>query len=424
MLLLKAIKMNNNIIDREDEEYIKQYSERWKILNEYNCSPWNEIEWMKDVLLMSNPNHKEQYIVQGFDRGRVVHRFSFGETIKEEINISYSFLRMLENIGIPHRFGFTSMFSKSAINASKWISKYSESWALSTIIRCNAKEEDLEFVMSRDRLNLLSDDKIKDYFKIFTKALDNAIDNEPLKGYNYIFYMNQINSISEILSRIIVRLDDNQIDCVYNIVLKMYKSLRVQRDIRINKSLERIIDRLFKNMSNNQKLSKLDELLRLDIEMENQYKLNKQNYQVAIFNYIHLSGIDINNSDKLKQTLEDIIKENLDFLNNDDINIKDRALTRLRLLNKICILGEEEKELFGNILWKSSKQGELPESNLFLKSIYKELPIPKDIDINSIYLNYLKNEDITCSHNLKFRNYTNTCIEIIDNLYKMKRLII
>ncbi|MDU4934887.1 MAG: hypothetical protein E6X43_06115, partial [Peptostreptococcaceae bacterium] len=171
-------------------------------------------------------------------------------------------------------------------------------------------------------------------------------------------------------------------------------------------------------MSNNQKLSKLDELLRLDIEMENQYKLNKQNYQVAIFNYIHLSGIDINNSDKLKQTLEDIIKENLDFLNNDDINIKDRALTRLRLLNKIGILGEEEKELFGNILWKSSKQGELPESNLFLKSIYKELPIPKDIDINSIYLNYLKNEDITCSHNLKFRNYTNTCIEIIDNLYK------
>lgn len=433
MLLLKAIKMNNTI-QIDNKEYIKEYNERWQYLTQYNCNPWNEIEWMKDVLLMSNPNHNEQYILQGFDRGKVIRRFSFGEAVKEQINISYSFLRMIENIGIPHRFGYTSMFSKSATNAAKWISKYSESWALSTVIRCNAKDEDLDFIISRDRLYLLNDDKIRDYFNIFTKALDEAIDNEPLKGYNHIFYVNQINNISEILSRLIVRLDDEQVDYVYKIVLKMYKSLRIQRDHRVNKSLKTILSRIFRNMTNEHKISKLKELLEVDIEMEKQYNLNPQNYQVFLFNYIEILDEHNENLNKFKTELKDLIKENLDFLNSEDISIKDRALTRLRLLNKIGILSEEEKELFGMRIWENCKQDTFPKSDAFLINIYIELPIHKGIDRNNLYLNYIRNEEIpniysikldengnesvSYSPPIKFIEYKKTCIGFIDNIYK------
>lgn len=433
MLLVKSIK-NNNSYYRSDIQYHKEYTDRWRVLNEYNCDPWSEIEWMRDVIAMSDPSQNKSSITSEFDRGMITRHFSLGESIDEQIYISYSFIKMLENIGIPHRFGNTTMFKKSAINAAKWISKYSPAWALSTLIRCDEQKE-LNFIISRDKLQSINDNKINDYFKIFSNALDIAIVNEPSNGYSHHFYPIQIKNLSEIVSRLIIRLNDEQIYIVYNIVLKMYKSFRIQRDYTINKYIGILLKRLFKNMTNTQKLNKIKELLQIDIYMEKQYKIHREDYQVFLFDYINFDYNIINNEDSTMHEFKNIIEEIFELLKDKDIAVKDRAFVRLKKLYKLGLLNEKEKEVFGHILWRDVDEfNKLPVSTKFLKNIDINLPSPNDIDIKNLYLNYIKNTDIpdiyligideegnehiSYNHDLKFRNYINTLIGLVYTLYK------
>lgn len=432
MLLLKAIKQNNSFGKRK-VEFSNEYTERWNILNQYNCNPWNEIDWMRDVLEMSNPEYEEKYITKGFDRNRITRHFSFSSTIKEQIQISYSFLRMLENIGIPHKFEYISMFKKAAINAAKWTSKYSQSWALSTIIRCDEKDA-LDFIMSKEKLYMVNDDIINNYLKVFTQSLSYAIDNEPIKGYNYIFYITQIKNLSEIVSRLTIRLNDAQIDEVYNITLKMYKSLRIQRDFRLNDALITLIQRLFDNMTDGMKIGKLKELLHVDNELEGQYKLNSQNYKVHIFDYIEFKNTS-SNIDVLRNEIESLVKDNLELLKSDDVSIRDRSLTRLLILYKNNLLSNNNKEYLGEILWsKIDKETGFPETNKFYNNVYIDLPRPKDIEINDLFLEYMRNNNFRELYSINMdkdgnksvsrssynRNdrYINDCIRYIYNLYK------
>lgn len=433
MLLVKAIK-SNNTYSRSNTQYHKEYSERWRILNEYNCDPWSEIEWMRDVIEMSDPNHNKSSISNGFDRGVIKRNFSFGESIDEQVYISYSFIKMLENIGIPYRFGHTTMFKKSVINAAKWISKYSPSWSLSTFIRCDERDE-LNFIMSREQLQSMENDKINDYFKIFSNALDKAIGNEPSNGYSHYFYTIQIKNLSEILSRLIIRLDDDQILTVYNLALKMYKSFRIQKDASINQCIGTILKRLFGNMTNIEKLDKLKELLQIDISMEKKYKINGMDYKVFLFDYIDFEYNAINDEDIDRNKFRDIINEILVSLDDEDINVKDRALSRLIILYRLELLNDKEKEKIASVLWEHVDDFTgFPTSSRFLKGIYINLPFPKSLDIKTLCSNYIKNttipdiytievdeegnEHVSYSHNLKFRNYKNTCVGLVQTLYK------
>ena len=436
MLLVKAIDQND-ISLMFDKEYSKEYIERWNILSKYDCNPWSELEWIRDVLEMSTPEHKYSNIIKGFDRNSITRIIRSESPYKKQINISYSFLRMLENIGIPHELGNVSMFKKASINAAKWISKYSLSWALSTIIRCNEKDG-LNFIMSKEKLYIMSDSSVNDYLNIFLKSLDNAIDNEPMKGTNYRFYYIQIEYLSEIISRLTIRLNDNQIEETYNISLKLYKSVRVQRDIHLKESIKILFKRLLDSMTDVEKISKLKELLEIDLELENKYKLNSQNYQVYVFDYLNFKEYNCINEEEIHNQLKKQIDENLNLLKSNDINISDRSLTRLYTLYRLNILNEEEIQQFGNIIWNKEKdENGFPRSNKYLESIYIDIPRPKEIDISNLFLEYLEKNDIRRIYSFEYgedgegkinhsfykglERYIYNCKSYINNIYINKK---
>jgi hypothetical protein len=93
MLLLKAIKSNK--LDK-DEDFVKQYRDRWEQLRTYRCNPIPEIDRLELVLNGPRPSHKpEKETKKEFDPDRitVTHHIRSGWNISEFLP-AFTFLRM------------------------------------------------------------------------------------------------------------------------------------------------------------------------------------------------------------------------------------------------------------------------------------------------------------------------------------------
>jgi len=384
MVLLNALKYNTS------ERLTTDYSDRWVSLGNYGCNPWQEIDIIKEVLKSSAPNlNEENKISKEFDRGRLTKHFSFGKTIKEEIKLSYAFLRILENAAIPLQCGNIDMFGKEVAKAAKWIKPYSPFWAINLMIRCDA-QEDLKDSITRLEIALLSEEEVNQYYNIFVVALEQAIDNEPIK-----FSSRQIQSLSEMVSRICIRFSRKQLDKTLKVALKMFKSQRLQGDLRLNKYIEIVLDRVFATMSDNHKVDWLPELLKLSTQMEEQYKVNAQNFKIDLFIYINFSyryklpkNFDIH-------ILKQYIITNLNLLKEEDIAIRGRALLRLVELYNLKALTMEDEESFAKIIWeKVSQSTGMPNYAEIYMYSYLNLPIPNDRNVKEIMLKYLSLQEI------------------------------
>lgn len=395
MVLLKAIK-DNNLYERSSSDFY----ERWAFLSSYGCNPWQEIEIVKEILKSSVPNYdRENRITKEFDRGRITKHFSIGNTIKEEIKLSYTFLRMLENAAVPFQCGNIDMFSKEIAKAAKWIKEYSPFLAISVMIRCNA-DKDLKDSITRLAVARLSQEEIKQYFDVFIPALEQAIDNEPIKGYSHVFFSRQIQNLSEIVSRLCIRFSKEQLDKVLKVAFKMYKSLRLQRDDLLNKYIGIIFERIFSTMSDNHKVEWLEELIKLSIQMEEEYKVNSQNYKVDLFRYISFSPeYNLQKSFEI-DVLKRYISINLDMLSDVDKEVRERSLLRLIQLYNIKALTKEDENSFSQIIWERVCESTgMPDYSLLYKYSYLSLPVPSDKNVKEIMLNWLLTQEIPYIYN-------------------------
>jgi hypothetical protein len=395
MILLNALKLN--VLEGGGNEY----RDRWSILGSYGCNPWQELDTIGAILKSSVPRYDEDNRVsREFDRGRITKHFSFGKTIKEEIKLSYAFLRIFENAAIPFQCEHTNMFGKEAAKAAKWIKIYSPFWSISTLIRCN-EEKELKGSITRLGIATLSEDEVRQYYEIFIPALEQAVDKEPLKGYSHVFYTRQIQSLSEMVSRLCIRFSKEQIDSVLKVALKMYRSTKLQRDERLNKYIETILYRVFLTMTNSHKVEWLAEILRLDAQMEEEYKLNPQNSRVDIFSYFSFdNGYCLPEKYNI-QTLKEYISNNLNLLANVNIDIRGRSLLRLTTLYGIKALTLEEEERFAQLIWHCiNEETGMPYFAKLYNYSYLNLPSPKDKNIKEIMLNFLRKQDIPCVYQI------------------------
>ena len=112
----------------------REFRERWHVLRQYKCDPWQEVEVFADKLDRPSVTRLQVTKTPTFDIGRVTRTSHLGSWNNEAL-AAYNFLRFCEDAGIPFRIPGYAIATKSAAGTLTHIAAHSSYWALVNLVR-------------------------------------------------------------------------------------------------------------------------------------------------------------------------------------------------------------------------------------------------------------------------------------------------
>lgn len=394
MNLLSIVDYNKSWLS--GDTLLEEYRNRWDQLEHYRCNPQSEIERLTASisvpLQQASPQIERK---KDFDPGRVTNtlHFSSGQDFERYLP-AFSFLRMYEEAGMPMSCGSITVYPDEIANASDSIERFAPLWSINTIIR-SRKSDRIEERFNRAFIAALSHEQVETYRSLlldsFQKSVQYLIENPSInQRATQSFQYHQVQTLSELLSRLCIRFSPLELEQLLDIAINMYENQVFYRDNTLYKGTKHLFERIFYSMMDNQILSLLPRLLSLPIANEDDYRPVFVEDWVEPFHYIDLgTNAHIPKSfdwDAVKIQIARLIR--IARLGNS--NARSRALLRLKLLINIGALDETEKKEFAEALWgKIDPKNGLPDQTPFLKVAFFRLPEIENGGAKEKFRNYL-----------------------------------
>lgn len=375
--LLRYVKNSTNHIKGVYQfDKSKDYTDRWNKLIQYKCDPWGELKSFELYLQKESPDLKVTEQKYTFEIGKITTTHHWGRSDKYAEK-AYSFLRYIEETGIPLKLPGGTFGKDVAQKAISYIANFSSSWALVSFIR-NGDTEAVDSLFGRKQLSMM-DQKSVDHLAIkYLSVLENSI-SEITKGDTYRnnnFAISLSTVIPEILSRLSVK-------CSYEVKLKLLYFLKgaflSEFRGRYN-GIMHLTKWLIGSLSVAEQYNLINEFLdfpllkNLHFSLENEYIDPFQfiyipNYQATKFNKIAVE------SSKIDILLADVLESE---------KVRSNAIKRLSLLLECGLLSDSQVELFGQNLWsKIDKNNGFPletDYSSYYYFIFTTLPHPMEVD--------------------------------------------
>jgi hypothetical protein len=357
----------------EDTEREK-YRNRWQQIKENGCDPWKEIEQYDVSFKIEPPPYKELEKEYGFNIGQqIIHR-KWGDdeyTLK-----AYSFLKFMEELGIPFKLSIITFSDKTAGRALKRIANYSPKWALVTLIRTGDKKN-VDSLFSRKALARLNQEYVDNLSASFLDILRKSVVD--LGDDNSLTNTNIFNNLAKILPHILSRL------CVKNSYEIKIKILMFIKDVYSTEKrscfedISLLMENLIESFSNKEQQQLFSEFLGFPIVPDTH--INK--YPDP---FMH---IDIENKKDVKYYVNEeqitrliAVNFNTENPNNREIctNIRRKYITRLVVLWWYEQLNEEQKNIFANLLWEKRKTNGFPSDTNYYEFTFLRFPYPQKLE--------------------------------------------
>ena len=103
MYLLQAVQQSSILAASDQSDTRRQrreFRERWHVLKQYKCDPWQEIETFEHKLQHLSATQSDVTERPTFDIGRSVQTHHMGAWNEEALS-AYNFLRFCEDVGVP-----------------------------------------------------------------------------------------------------------------------------------------------------------------------------------------------------------------------------------------------------------------------------------------------------------------------------------
>jgi len=214
MLLLNAIKRNKLVSGREHTE---KYWDRWEKLSTYQCNPWTDLEWM-DLALNADPPRSRQAkeVRMGFDPGSRVISYNWTSSPDTtQYRQAFSFLRMLEEGGLPPAVGMVSTVGKSITRPAILIEHFSIPRSVSIMVR-SRNEEDLGKWLDRVRVAILGETDLKTIIAMLMASFEQELGNPTTLNRA------RIRVIAEAISRVCFRFPDDTLNRLFDLAIVFY----------------------------------------------------------------------------------------------------------------------------------------------------------------------------------------------------------
>jgi hypothetical protein len=371
--------------DKRHEEYRR----RWKQITEYECDPWGELEQFESALKLKQPPYKRIEYSYGFYIGERKRREKWGSdafTIK-----SYSFLKYMEEIGIPFRVPGMTLCKKAADNALERIADYSPEWALVTLIR-SGEEENIDLLFNRKAMAKVTREYADELSASFLEVLQKSVD-EIRKGDSFSnrnFAVNLAVILPQVLSRLCVK---NSYDIrirILSFVKDVYSS-----DIRDNYAdISKLTRGLIESFSMFEQQQLFSQFLEFPVIQDNiRHKYPDPFLYIKIEDVKTMGNLRLDNDIIDRQLNADFNKENP---TNPEFSfgIRKKYITRLVVLWRYGLLDDKQKEQFANLLWAKRKSNGFPTGTDYYDFAFMWFPYPSDIYPEKLFRNYINQAGI------------------------------
>lgn len=385
MQLLNYIKQaasfnkKRNLLSKEDGSSFK---DRWEVLVQYKCDPWAEINLFKISLDREPVEIRDKVTKYGFDIGQISNTYNLSGYDKYAAH-AYSYLRFVEEIGIPYHLPWMTFGKESAKGAIKHIAKYSPYWAFATLVRIGDSELS-NSIFDRKSISKMDSEQIDNLISRYLSVLENS--KLEIKNSDSFQNSNFASSLSSVLPEILSRL------CVkssYDIKLKLINFLRDVYSSNFRDRYRGIGDltkRLINSFCESDQYKLIPVFLEFQVLPELNHLIDKE--YLDPFSYIEIDKEIVNKTSKIKIGNEKI-KELFDYTKKSTRE-KQNALRRLIYLWKLDLLTKKQIELLANSLWHNidSNTG-FPSDSIYLLYSYLILPHPKNINPEKLLKAYL-----------------------------------
>lgn len=391
-----------------------QINNRKNTLENNLCYPWAELYKLYNEINSLKVVPKEE-ILKGYDPHTISHTYHSESGIDKRYQYSFSLLRSAEEGSIPfHLSGVTTLDKQAMTKLIEYLFMYHPIWCISVAVRTHNREV-MNNILNRYQTATLPEKDIDAIFMLCINSLNDSISSKLGINENEKSLIGSIlSSIPEILSRLCIRLNDNQRDTVFQMAIKLY-NLSIQSNIYYTREkVSLLFGRLLYSSTRAECEQWLPQLMSLPIIGDSSYLMRfngdldpkiEPSYHIELREKDRLYRIDTLKLESAKANLLRIARYggllNIDNSTIDEksiIELRDNARTqailRLYTLLNINALNTNELDLFAQALWHQDwiEENGLPKLKGFLSSFFLLLPTPSNIDIKDKIHNYLLSE--------------------------------
>ncbi len=365
----------------------KDYTDRWNKLIQYKCDPWGELKSFDLYLQKESTDFKTTERKYSFEIGHssITHNLGGHDKYAEK---AYSFLRYIEETGIPFKLPGATFGSDTALKSIAYIANFSPTWAFVSFIR-NGDTKVVESIFGRKALSKMNQESVDKLTLKYLFVLENSID-EIVKGSTYRnnnFAISLSTVIPEILSRLCVK-------CSYEVKLKLLAFLKgvFSSEFRDRyKGIPNLTKWLINSFSNKERYNLLNDLLDFPI-LDNLHFLVEREFRDP-FEFIYIPRNQSKESDKINVDSKKI--GDLLLMLAESETIRKTALKRLVVLFDCELLSKDQIDFFGKQLWsKTDDVTGFPSETDYYQFFFITLPHPKEIDPVQLLRNYFSNTSI------------------------------
>ena len=244
MFHLRVVEIAQSLISRTDVQKPRdQNSERWHILRQYECDPWNELRIFGSTL--DRLYEEEPTVIErkGFDLGLTTKTtYPFGHS-NERTRVAYSFLIFCEETGTAFRIPGCDIAPKIAESAATHITRMNPYWSTVTLIR-TAKNDVVDSVFNRLALSKMTKSYVDHLAAHLLRAIRNSeeIDTDSRVGFTPSTLGEVLASVvPEIISRLCCKCSLESLISIGEFLVEIYNKDKKRKFRGIRNLTRRIV---------------------------------------------------------------------------------------------------------------------------------------------------------------------------------------
>ena len=384
MYLLHAVRQGPrlNAPDQSDAQRQRQeFSQRWHVLNQYKCDPWQEFETFEHKLQRPPATTSGVTETPTFDIGRSVQTHHWGGWNKEALG-AYNFLRFCEDAGIPFRVSNCAIATKSATGTLTRIAHDSSYWALATLVRIGDTKA-VDEIFDRGSLAGMStptvDSLIERYLESLRLAVPDIATGDRRRNANFGTLLAGV--LPEILSRLCCKSSQLARERLLDWLLDVYRT-----EHRSNyQGIGKLVQRLLVSSSANERIGMIPKLMEFPI-LTDRDAIDEREYPNP-FEYFDLpKDLRVNDAGVHDMPLDVFFHG----ASSTDTAARRRAVSVLGTLHAAKLLPKRFSERFGKVLWSRVDEHGLPSGTNYYRFAFLALPYPAEVDPAEHFIRYVR----------------------------------
>ena len=382
LVLLRYVKTGLNWTQR-DYKVNSEFSDRWNILKQYKCDPWNELKLLESRLKNDydkEPLNKSKPL---FDLNRTKNTISFGESNGEVLD-AFRLLKFVEEVGLPFRIPGSTYAKEAAIGAIERLSEVVPYWSMSTMFRIGDSKA-VDRIFDRKSLLPMRQSDANSLIRNYTKVFENIVFSDDINNLGLKTML--MNVVPELLSRLLSKSSKIEKRSIFNLLGKIYKSENKFDYSNVDKLVQRSVE----SLSESEIFDYLPMLIQFPVGNDD---YNRISSFPNPFNFTYKINKNLLKTPSDFTLDESRIDELIRILTDGTPSQRLWCATTLVELKRFEVLNKDQVDALLKAIWASVDHQGFPTSVGYYKFFLCRDICPKAIDGEKLFKQFILDEEI------------------------------